>query len=56
MPGLIEAPEAADEIVAGLEAGEFEIHFPKGFTRKLKLMRLLPYGTYFSLIRKATRT
>lgn len=54
MPGLIEAPEAADEIVAGLEAGEFEIHFPKGFTRKLKLMRLLPYGTYFSLIRKST--
>jgi NADP-dependent 3-hydroxy acid dehydrogenase YdfG len=54
MPGLIEAPEAADEIVAGLEAGEFEIHFPKGFTRKLKLMRLLPYATYFSLIRKST--
>jgi len=55
MPGLIEVPEAADEIVAGLEAGEFEIHFPKGFTRKLKFMRLLPYSTYFSLVRKATR-
>ena len=54
MPGLIETPEAADEIVAGLEAGEFEIHFPKGFTRKLKLLQMLPYGTYFSLIRKST--
>jgi NADP-dependent 3-hydroxy acid dehydrogenase YdfG len=54
MPGLIDAPEAADEIVKGLEAGEFEIHFPKGFTRKLKLMRLLPYSAYFNLIRKST--
>jgi hypothetical protein len=54
MPNLISADEAAREIIAGLRAGEFEIHFPKAFTRKLKLLRLLPYRLYFALIRKAT--
>ena len=54
MPNLITADEAAREIIAGLRAGEFEIHFPKAFTRKLKLLRMLPYRLYFSLIRKAT--
>jgi NADP-dependent 3-hydroxy acid dehydrogenase YdfG len=54
MPALIEPDEAAREIVAGLEAGEFEIHFPKRFTRWLKLLRLLPYGRYFPAVRKAT--
>jgi len=54
MPALIEPDEAAREIVAGLEGGEFEIHFPKRFTRMLKALRLLPYGSYFSAARKAT--
>ena len=54
MPNLISADEAAREIIAGLRAGEFEIHFPKAFTRKLKLLRMLPYRLYFSLIRRAT--
>jgi short-subunit dehydrogenase len=54
MPHLISAEEAAQEIVAGLRAGEFEIHFPRAFTRQLKFLRLLPYRWYFSLIRKAT--
>jgi short-subunit dehydrogenase len=54
MPNLISADEAAREIIAGLRAGEFEIHFPKAFTRKLKLLRMLPYRLYFALIRKAT--
>lgn len=54
MPNLISADEAAREIIAGLRAGEFEIHFPKAFTRKLKLLRMLPYQLYFSLIRRAT--
>ena len=54
MPSLISPEEAAREIVKGLEAGEFEIHFPKRFTRTLKFMRLLPYGTYFRTIRKST--
>ncbi|MFO1315265.1 MAG: SDR family NAD(P)-dependent oxidoreductase [Burkholderiales bacterium] len=54
MPNLISAEAAADEIVAGLAAGAFEIHFPRAFTRKLKLLRLLPYRWYFALVRKAT--
>ena len=43
MPHLITAEEAAREIVAGLRAGDFEIHFPRAFTRQLKFLRLLPY-------------
>jgi hypothetical protein len=54
MPYLITAEQAADAIVAGLEAGEFEIDFPKPFTRQLKLLRILPYRWYFALIRRAT--
>jgi NADP-dependent 3-hydroxy acid dehydrogenase YdfG len=54
MPALIEAPEAAEEIVKGLAKGEFEIHFPKRFTRFLKLLRVLPYSRYFPAVRKAT--
>jgi short-subunit dehydrogenase len=54
MPALIEPAQAADEIVKGLEKGEFEIHFPKRFTRFLKLLRVLPYGRYFPAVRKAT--
>ncbi len=49
MPHLISAEEAAQEIVAGLRAGKFEIHFPRAFTRQLKFLRLLPYRWYFYL-------
>ncbi|HKN08083.1 MAG TPA: SDR family NAD(P)-dependent oxidoreductase [Pseudomonadota bacterium] len=54
MPHLITAEEAATAILAGLAGGEFEIDFPKAFTRQLKLLRVLPYRWYFALIRKAT--
>ena len=54
MPALIEPAEAAAEIVAGLERGDFEVHFPRRFTRWLKLLRLLPYRLYFPAIRRAT--
>ena len=54
MPALIEPEEAATEIVRGLERGDFEIHFPKRFTRMMKLMRHLPYTLYFPAIRKMT--
>ena len=54
MPHLISAEEAAREIVAGLRAGDFEIHFPRAFTRQLKFLRLLPYRWYFWLVRRAT--
>ncbi|TAG02465.1 MAG: SDR family NAD(P)-dependent oxidoreductase [Betaproteobacteria bacterium] len=54
MPHLIEPEEAASQMIAGYERGEFEIHFPKAFTRQLKLLRLLPYRWYFKLIKKST--
>jgi len=54
MPALIEAGEAAREILAGIEAGAFEIHFPKRFTRVLKALNLLPYHAYFPLVHRIT--
>ncbi|RPJ48463.1 MAG: SDR family NAD(P)-dependent oxidoreductase [Betaproteobacteria bacterium] len=54
MPALISADEAAAEILAGLARGRFEIHFPRRFTRWLKLLRLLPYRWYFALVHKGT--
>jgi short-subunit dehydrogenase len=52
MPALISADEAAAQIVRGLAKGEFEIHFPKRFTRFLKLLGWLPRSLYFKLVRK----
>ena len=54
MPALISPEEAAREIVAGLERGEFETHFPKRFTRTLKALGVLPDAAYFKLIKKGT--
>ena len=55
MPALISPEEAAQGIVDGLGRGEFEIHFPKRFTRVMKLLRLLPYRLYFPAVRRFTR-
>jgi NADP-dependent 3-hydroxy acid dehydrogenase YdfG len=54
MPALISASTAATNLVDGIEAGEFHIHFPKRFTNWLRLARLLPYRWYFPLIKKVT--
>lgn len=54
MPHLIEPDEAAREMITGYERGEFEIHFPRAFTRQLKFMRHLPYSLYFKLIKRST--
>lgn len=54
MPALITPEVAAREMLAGWARGEFELHFPKRFTRWLKFMRLLPYRLYFPLVRKFT--
>jgi len=54
MPALITASAAANELLRGIERGEFHIHFPKRFTNWLRLLRLLPYRWYFWLIHKAT--
>jgi short-subunit dehydrogenase len=52
MPMMIEVEEAAKEIVAGITASSFEIHFPKKFTWLVKLLRLLPYCLSFKLSKK----
>jgi short-subunit dehydrogenase len=55
MPYLITPEEAADEIIKGFSKGEFEIHFPKTFTRMLKTLRHLPYSLYFPAVKKSTK-
>jgi NAD(P)-dependent dehydrogenase (short-subunit alcohol dehydrogenase family) len=54
MPALITPEEAARQIVAGWQAGDFEIHFPKRFTLWLKALRHLSDGLYFAAIRRST--
>lgn len=52
MPALISAEEAASEILTGIQNGEFDIHFPKRFSRFLKFLRILPYPLYFWIVRR----
>ncbi|OYW80379.1 MAG: short-chain dehydrogenase [Polynucleobacter sp. 32-46-5] len=52
MPALITAEEAASEILKGIQAGEFDIHFPKRFSGFLKFLRILPYPLYFWIVRR----
>ena len=54
MPALITPEQAAREILRGWRHGEFEIHFPKRFTRWMKAMRHLPYSVYFAAVRRST--
>ena len=54
MPALITPEQAADEMLRGWRRGEFEIHFPKRFTRVLKALGLLPDSPYFAAVRRAT--
>ncbi len=54
MPALITPEQAATDMVAGFAAGDFEIHFPKRFTRVMKLLAHLPYRWYFPLVRRFT--
>lgn len=56
MPALLTPERAAQDIIDGLASGRFEIHFPKRFTRLLKLLSHLPYRWYFPLIRRLTRS
>lgn len=54
MPALLTPDQAAQEIIAGFASGNFEIHFPKRFTRIMKLLAHLPYAWSFPLIRRFT--
>ncbi|WP_440615452.1 SDR family NAD(P)-dependent oxidoreductase [Cysteiniphilum sp. 6C5] len=50
MPNLMEPNDAANAILKGLRTSRFEIHFPKRFTRMLKLIASLPYKCYFKVL------
>ncbi len=54
MPALMAPEDAAQAILRGWARGDFEIHFPKRFTRMMKLLNLLPYRGYFPAVRRFT--
>jgi NADP-dependent 3-hydroxy acid dehydrogenase YdfG len=54
MPHLISADAAAQHIVMGLQSDQFSIEFPKAFTRKMGILRLLPDRLYFWLVGRQT--
>lgn len=54
MPALLVPVQAAQAIIDGLARGDFEIHFPKRFTRVMRALRWLPRRLYFPLVRRAT--
>jgi len=55
MPALLTPEQAAQAILKGWARGRFEIHFPKRFTGWLRLLRLLPYRAYFSIVQGVTQ-
>ena len=52
MPALISPDEAARCLLDGWARGEFEIHFPKRFTRVMKVLSWLPWRWYFAITRR----
>ncbi|MBV1734041.1 MAG: SDR family NAD(P)-dependent oxidoreductase [Hydrogenophaga sp.] len=54
MPSLITPEQAAAAMLDGWARGAFDIHYPKRFTRWMKLLRLLPYRAYFPAVRRFT--
>jgi hypothetical protein len=54
MPALMPADEAARVTLDEIAAGRFEIHYPKRFTRGLKLLRILPYRMQLWAVSKVT--
>ena len=54
MPALLTPEQAAQEMVQGFAGSGFEIHFPKRFTRVMKLIARLPYRWCLPLVRRFT--
>lgn len=54
MPALMQPEQAARAVIDGFSQGHFEMHFPKKFTRLMKLIAHLPYAFSFPLIRRFT--
>ena len=53
MPFLVEADDAAERIVRGLERRKREIHFPAPLSWTVKFLRLLPGSLYARIISRA---
>lgn len=54
MPALITPEQAAQAMIDGWAQGAFDIHYPKRFTRWMKLLRVLPHRLYFPVVRRFT--
>lgn len=52
MPALITPGQAATAILQGWKNGEFEIHFPKRFTRAMKALQSMPQRLFFQLMQR----
>ncbi len=52
MPMIIPAETAARIIATEMCSNKFEIHFPKRFTRIMKMIKILPNWLYFMLAKK----
>ncbi|MEJ5027915.1 SDR family NAD(P)-dependent oxidoreductase [Comamonas sp. MYb69] len=55
MPALISPAEAAQHILQGWARGQFEMNFPRRFTRWMRLLRCLPDRWYFASVRRITK-
>ncbi len=54
MPAILSPEAAAEATITGFAGVAFEIHYPKRFTRVMKLLAHLPYCLYFPLVRRLT--
>lgn len=52
MPGIISAQDAARALLSGLRQKHFEIVFPRGFVRAMKVLRILPNAVFFWIVRR----
>ena len=52
MPQIMEVEDAAMRTLKGLATNKFDISFPNPFIMYLKILRILPYRLFFSLMRR----
>jgi NAD(P)-dependent dehydrogenase (short-subunit alcohol dehydrogenase family) len=55
MPALITPEQAAEEMLQGWRRGRFEIHYPRRFTRWMKLLQCLPDALYLPLVTRMAK-
>ncbi len=54
MPGLMTSDAAALAMIKGMASSSFEVAFPKGFSRMMRMLKFLPYSLYFNLMKRRT--